>query len=64
MTLSRFTIFILALSLITLVFWISYQVIRLSKRDVTFEQIDSKYTQELNPNFNPQTLQQLEERAN
>lgn len=64
MKVSKLTIVVLALTLLTLLTWVVYQINRLQKSEVAFEEVDSKYTQELRPDFNPQILERLEKRRN
>lgn len=62
MKLSRITIFILSLSLATIVGWLIYQILVFQTKDVVIDSVDSKYTQPLNPNLDPNLLKQLQER--
>ncbi len=64
MKVSKPTIVVLILTLITLLSWGIYQINRLQKSGVAFENVDAKYTQELRPDFNPQILERLEKRSN
>ena len=64
MKVSKPTIVTLVLTLVTLLTWGIYQINRLQKNSVAFEEVDSKYTQELRPDFNPEILERLEKRNN
>ena len=65
MKVSKPTIVILALTLVTLLTWGIYQINRAQEKSGTaFEEVEAKYTQELRPDFNPQILERLEKRSN
>lgn len=62
MKITQSTIILLALTLVTLLAWVIFQAYSFQKREVVFNPVDSKYTQELKPNLDPKILNQLEER--
>jgi hypothetical protein len=64
MKLSKLSIFILSLSLVTILTFMFYQIYRFQKRDVVFSQLDAKYTQPLDPSLDPKVLERLRTRNN